>query len=168
MTRVVVIFLLLVSINCGVYYTFDKNKLGTSLPNYLQTVEIPLFSNQSLQPDVAEDITRELSDRVVNENILTNVARDGDATITGKVLSYSNSPHTYGSEGYRNVNVSEYVVAISVKVTFMDNKKNKPLYDGVVSAEGIYDFQSESEEAGRNKAIKDVVDQILQNSIQSW
>jgi hypothetical protein len=148
---------------CGIY-TFS----GSSLPGHLKTLDIPLFVNQSLQPDVAEAITAELTRRVSSQNLLKNVTRGGDATINGKVLSYTNQPYTFGSTGYRDVNVSQYVVTIKVDISFWDNKKNEAIYAGIVTGEGIYEFATKTEQDGRATAIANVIDQVLQNSVQGW
>jgi hypothetical protein len=148
---------------CGVY-TFS----GSTLPGYLKTVDIPLFGNQSLQPDVAEELTTELNTQILSSNLLRIVAADGDATIQGRVVGYTHNPYTYGAEGFRDVTVTQYAVSISVDVTFMDNRKNEPLYKGVVKGEGIYNLDSENEDTGRRRAIEEVIEQILQNSVQSW
>jgi hypothetical protein len=148
---------------CGVY-TFS----GSTLPSHLKTVTLPVFLNQSLQPDVAEDLTAKINQKVLTTNLLKIVSTDGDATLSGTVTRYTNHPYTYGSEGYRNVNVTQYAVSISVDVLFQDNRKNEPLYKGAVSGEGIYDLSTENEAAGRQRAIDLIVQQILQNSVQSW
>lgn len=153
----------IVFLKCGVY-TFS----GSTLPSYLKTVTIPLFINKSLQPEVAEYITSELSKKIEDDNILRPVSRDGDAIIEGKVLTYTNKPHIYDSKSFRDVDVSSYAVTISVEIEFMDNKKDKALYKGTVTEEGIYDFEKETEEDGRRRAIEKIINKILQKSIQSW
>ncbi|HEX7510805.1 MAG TPA: LPS assembly lipoprotein LptE, partial [Chitinivibrionales bacterium] len=85
-----------------------------------------------------------------------------------KVTAYANTPRSYGNAGVRQVTISEYEVAITVEVEFTDNKKNTPLFKGTVTGKGVYDFTKDNEEFGRKKAQSDVVDQILQNSLQSW
>jgi hypothetical protein len=159
----IVLSLLILFTGCGVY-TFK----GSTLPSYLKTVNIPLFVNQSLQPGVAEYITEELQKNIQDNNILETVPDDGDATINGKVLSYKNHPYTYGSESDRTVAVESYSVTISIEVEFLDNQKDKTLYKGIVTQDGVYDFNSETEEDGKKRAIKKITDQIIQNSVQSW
>jgi hypothetical protein len=148
---------------CGVY-TFS----GSTLPPHLKTMDIPLFANQSMMPGVAEEITDELSKQVVSMNLLRISSGRGDASIHGRVVDYTNAPRTYGTTAARQVTVSEYVVRITVEVEFVDNKSNSPLYKGRITGEGVYNFQSQAESDGRKIAEKDVVQQILQNSIQSW
>ncbi|HUI92405.1 MAG TPA: LptE family protein [Chitinivibrionales bacterium] len=148
---------------CGVY-TFS----GSTLPAHLKTMDIPLFANQSLIPGVAEDITNQLSAQVVSMNLLRISSGRGDATLRGKVVEYTNAPRTYGTTAVRQVTVSEYVVRITVEVEFVDNKSNSPLYKGRLTGEGVYNFQTQAEADGRKTAESDVVQQILQNSVQSW
>ena len=148
---------------CGVY-TFS----GSTLPGYLRTVEIPLFANRTLQPGVAEEITSELNTKVLGANLLRVVPRDGDASLSGEVRGYLNEEYQYDIKGERRVDVTEYVVRIAVYVEFFDRKKGKPLYSGMVEGEGVYAFGSEQETQGRQRAVEDVVRQILENSVQGW
>lgn len=161
--RYLLFFLCISFVGCGVY-TFS----GSTLPSHLKTVDIPLFTNQSLQPGVAEDITAKLNSKVQEDNLLKPVSQNSDATIIGKVLSYDNRPYTYGSKSVRNVDVSSYSVKISVEVEFLDNKKDKTIYKGVITEEGIYDFEGETEEVGKERAVEKIIDKIMQNSVQSW
>jgi hypothetical protein len=154
---------ILLCCGCG-WYTFT----GSTLPAHLKTVDVPLFANQSLMPGVAEEVTDALTKRIVSMNLLRITSGRGDASIRGTVVDYSNTPRTYGTSGARQVTVSEYVVHITVDVEFSDNKSNSPLYKGKITGEGIYDFSTQNEAIGRTNAEKDVVDQILQHSVQSW
>ena len=148
----------------GCIYSFT----GSTLPSHLKTVEIPLFSNQSLEPNVAEDITQELNRQVTNANLLKVVAHNGDASVSGIVTSYANSPYTFAASDQRQVSAQQYVVRITVDVVFNDNKKNEPIYKGTVTGEGIYDAQKENEQTGKTKAIQELVQRIMQNSVQGW
>jgi hypothetical protein len=148
---------------CGVY-TFS----GSTLPSHLKTVEIPLFINNSLQPGVAESVTDLLNQRVQSTNLMKPVAGNGDAVIRGKVLSYVNQPYTYGSETRRDVTVSSYTVRISVEIEFFDTVKDKAIYKGVITEEGVYDFPAQMEQEGKKKAIDKIIDRIMENSVQSW
>ena len=158
-----VLTLCCLTFGCSVY-TFS----GSTLPSHLKTVDIPLLENQSMEPDIADEITRELNRQILADNLLRVVASDGDATITGSITSYLHEPYTYGAAATRQVSVEQYIVKITVQVDFMDNVKNVPLFKGPITGEGIYDFQKETEVDGRTRAIKDIVQRMLQSSLQSW
>jgi len=149
---------------CSCIYTLS----GSSLPSHLKTVEITLFANQSLEPNVADEITQALNSEVVSSNLLKVVQRDGDAVISGTVTSYSNTPYTYGASDTRQVSVQQYVVRVTAQVEFMDKKKNEPLFKGSVTGEGIYNLQTQKEQDGKLAAIKELVQRIMQNSVQGW
>jgi hypothetical protein len=157
-----ILALLLLSL-CGCY-TFS----GSSLPSHLKTVEITLFSNQSLEPNVADEITLGLSNEVVSGNLLKVVQRDGDAVINGAVTSYSNTPYTYGASDTRQVSVQQYVVRVTAQVEFVDKKKDEAIYKGAVTGEGIYDLQTKQEQDGKQAAIKELVRRVMENSVQGW
>lgn len=159
----VLLFLTSCLCGCGIY-TFS----GSSLPGYLKTADVPLFVNESLRAGVAEEVTQEVNTRVGSSGLLRVVASGGDATISGRVLSYANQPYTYDTKAPRQADVSEYAVRIAAEVVFSDNKKGKPIYKGTIVGEGIYDFKTETEDIGRAKAVKDLSEQIVQNSVQGW
>lgn len=148
---------------CSIY-TFS----GSTLPSHLKTVDIPLFENQSMEPDIAEEITQALNKQILEGNLLRIVQNSGDATVTGTITSYLHEPYTFGASATRQVAVDQYIVKITAQVDFNDNVKNAPLFEGPITGEGIYDFQKETEDTGRDKAIKDIVQRILQKSLQSW
>ncbi|MBN2037054.1 MAG: LptE family protein [Chitinispirillaceae bacterium] len=165
MTRYLAFFSLLVVLGwCGCLYTFS----GSTLPSHLKTVEVPLFADQSLEPTIADEITRELSREIVTGNLLKVVERDGNAVINGTVTAYANEPYTFGASATRQVAVEQYVVRITVEVEFMDNKKGEPIYKGQVTGEGIYDLANQTEQDGKQAAIKELVQRIMANSVQGW
>jgi hypothetical protein len=59
-------------------------------------------------------------------------------------------------------------VTINVAVEFYDNVKKEALFKGPVSAQGIYDLSNENEQAGIQRAIDKLIEQILQNSLRNW
>ncbi|NLP01011.1 MAG: hypothetical protein GX089_00810 [Fibrobacter sp.] len=148
---------------CGIY-SF-KN---TSLPSHIKTVDIPLMENHSLEPNIADEITSELNKEVIRRNLFKISSEKGDATITGKITGYENSPYTYGVSGTRNADVDQYAVKITAEIEFFDNKENVPIFKGTINGEGIYNFKTETELAGRSLAIKNVIQRLLESSMQSW
>jgi len=148
---------------CGIY-TFN----GSSLPSGMKTVDIPLFLNKSMEPNVADDVTQELNTQLQSTNLLRIVSRGGDASISGTVTSYENTPYMYNTVKERDVDVDQYKVTITADVEFTDNKKNSEMYKGSLTGEGIYNFKTEKEVYGRKKAQKDLVKRILEKSVQSW
>jgi hypothetical protein len=145
---------------CSVY-SFS----GSTLPGHIKTVEIPVFANSSLEPGIDDEITAELSKEILKSQ-LRPANQNADATISGTVTRYANSPHTFGGGGDL-VNVELYIIRISADVEFFDNRRGQSIFKGN-SGEGTYDFQTENEQHGRSKAVKNLVEKIIQNSVQMW
>jgi hypothetical protein len=151
----------IICLNCGIY-----SMSGSTLPLHIKTVELPVFGNSTLEPGIDDEVTAELA-REIMKSQLRPANRDADATIGGTVTRYSHRPHTFGAGG-ADVSVELYIVQISADVKFYDNKKDQIIYEGTVSGEGTYDFGSEEERIGREKAVKNLVEKIIQNSVQMW
>lgn len=162
-TYSLLLIVFLISYGCGVY-TFN----GSSLPSHLKTVNIPLFLNKSMEPNVADEISQEINRQVLSSNQLRIISKEGDATISGEVTRYENVPYTFSATEVKQVDVDQYRVTISADVEFYDNKKNNSLYKGAVTGEGIYNFKTETESVGKQRAEKDLVKRILEKSVQSW
>jgi hypothetical protein len=146
----------------GCVYTFS----GSTLPANIKTVEVPLFENTALVQGIAERITEVLAQKVAREK-LTLVARNGDAIIRGTVVSYKNTATDY--TGTRdNLTIKSYSVEIIADIIFFDNKNDREIYRGRVVSIGYYDFASESEDDARERAVEEITDKILLNSIKSW
>jgi hypothetical protein len=148
----------------GCIYTLS----GSSLPPGIKTVEVPLFANQSLEPNVADEITRQISNEIVTGNLLKMVQQNGNAVINGTVTSYTNEPYTFGASATRRVDVQQYVVRITADIDFLDVKKNESIYKGQVTGEGIYDLSKQTEQDGKQAAIKELVQRVMSNSVQGW
>jgi len=153
--------ILVAFVSCSIY-SFS----GSTLPGHIKTVEIPVFGNTTLEPGIDNDVTTELSNEIMRSQLRPG-GENSDASISGKVTKYVNRPHTFGAGGVE-VNVEQYIVQISAEVEFYDNVSARSIYKGIVSGEGIYDFQNEGEQVGRGKAVKDLVEKIIQNSVQMW
>ncbi len=161
---VVTIFTLnILLVGCG-FYSFS----GSTLPGHLNSVDLPLFANATLEPGLAEGLTEELNREILRTNLLRIVRENGDATISGTVTGYNNTPHTFGTREEREVDIEQYRVLISANVSFFDNRRAQALFEGVVTGEGIYDFKTQTEEHGKQIAIKELVEKIMQSSVQSW
>lgn len=156
--------IVLLALICDCIYTLS----GSSLPSHLKTVEVPLFANQSLEPNIAEEITAKLSQEIVSGNLLKVVESNGSAVLSGTVTEYKNEPYTFGASATRQVDVQQYVVRITTDVEFLDVKKDEPIYKGQVTGEGIYDLSKQTEQDGKNAAIKQIVERVMANSVQGW
>lgn len=158
------LFLLLIPIlflSCG-FYSFS----GSSIPSHMKTIEVPLFENSALVQGVAEEITDAITVAMAREK-LKIVPRDGDAIISGTVATYHHSASDYSGDR-DDLTVKTYSVKITCKVVFKDQVDEKDLYNGTLVGIGNYNFDTENEEIGRKRAVTDIAEKIMINSLQGW
>jgi hypothetical protein len=153
---------------CG--YSFS----GSSIPSYLHTIAIPSFSNDSLDPTIADQVTRGVSDRFLEDNRL-KVAREGtaDCLLEGRVTSYERKVYGYTPDQ----NPATYIVVIRVAIVLKDRVKNRDIWStdrleatstypasGAATATGL----PGNEDEARIAAIQTLAQDILARSLERW
>jgi hypothetical protein len=147
---------------CGIY-SF-KN---TSLPSHIKTVDIPLMENPSLEPNMLMrlqvNLIRKLLEgtfsRSPRKRVMLQLPKDNRLRKLSLYLWCFRN---------RNADVDQYAVKITAEIEFFDNKENVPIFKGTINGEGIYNFKTETELAGRTLAVKNIIQRLLESSMQSW
>lgn len=157
----------LLTAGCG--YSFS----GSSLPGHLKTIAIPVFENQSLDPTIAEEVTRGLLEQFLEDNRL-KVVREAraDCVLEGKVTGYQRRVYSYTSAQ----EPQEYIVVIELAVALKDRVKSQDIWrqdDLRVTATyaavaGAQVGQSDSETDARALAIRQLGQEILGKSLEQW
>jgi hypothetical protein len=152
---------------CG--YSFS----GSSLPSHLRTIAVPIFRNESLDPRIADEVTRGISDRFLEDNRL-KVAREGtaDCLLEGRVLYYERKVYAYTGDQ----NPETYIVVVRVAVVLKDRVKNRDLWSSDrLEATATYSASGDptgglpaSEAEARQQAIKNLAQDILAHSLEQW
>ena len=99
---------------------------GSSLPDYIRVIGVPLFKNSTAIFDV---------DRIITERVRTELIGRGsyrvvpdpagvDALVDATITSVSLSPATFGEKGQ----ASRYNITITARVTFRDLRANKEIW----------------------------------------
>ena len=96
---------------------------------------------------------------------------NADAVVRGKVTRYEEVPASYRptQPGQTNVPVIQRQVRITYDAEIYDLKEDKPLWRGQSQAViGNYQPDSETEGDGRTRAIKDLVDKVIEGAQSQW
>jgi hypothetical protein len=154
-------------IGCGVY-SFS----GSSLPSHIRTVAVPIFDNETLEFELANQVTDAITDRFIKDGRLkvTGETR-ADAVIEGRITSYENKVHNYTAG---DVPV-DYIVVLRVAVLFRDAVKNREIWKDeklVVSAVYLASGGSgdglNDEESARTQAISELSEDVLARTMEQW
>lgn len=99
---------------------------GSFLPEYIRTIGIPLFVNNSPVIEADRILTEKVRTEFVSRGKFTAVDRrtDVDAVLIGEITSVSIQPAAVN----QNQQATRYAVIITAKLEFSDLKQNKVLW----------------------------------------
>ncbi len=161
-TLIGALFLLLVG--CG-YYSFKGN-----LPPHLHDIEVKLFENQTIEPDIDMDLEEQLSRRFEEERILPLAAGEqADSYLAGKILKAQDLPYTYDE----NEKVKSYRLVVDVEVSWFDKVQQKVLFDKRFHEFDVYYSDLENSRLApenrveRTQAYQNVLQKIVDDIIEA-
>lgn len=145
---------------------------GGGLPSHVKTVAVIPFENATSQPLLDTDIQRALQ-TAFPRNLGVRLADEAsaDAVVRGKVTVYEEMPASYRPQqpGQTSVPVVQRQVRLSYDAEIYDMKEDKPLWRGQSqSVLGNYQPDSETEADGRERAIKDLVNKVIEGAQSQW
>lgn len=156
---------ILLSSGCGAY------RLGTTLPENLQTVYVPTFKNLTYQPGIEVDITNAVITRFRQDGNLRPVSEDqADTVLLGEITGWER--RVMGYTGEDDSEVDEYRLYVIAVITFSDIKTGKQLV-ARQKIRGYTDFFVEGdlpdeEKAAQPSAYKDLARRIVDHVISIW
>ncbi|HEX5962263.1 MAG TPA: DUF4136 domain-containing protein [Gemmatimonadales bacterium] len=142
---------------------------GGGLPPSIKTVAVLPFDNQTPEPTLTQEISRAVREAVEQRLGLRQSAQPrADAVVRGSITRYEpDLPVAYQAEENREVTVTRRQVQITLTVEIVDQKQGKPLWQrsGLV-VKG--DYESGQEAEGRQKALDDLVVNIVEGAQSQW
>ena len=98
----------------------------STLPSHITSVAIPLFANQTLEPELEKDITSAVRQEFIKDGRLKVVdVGSAAALLEGRLIGYTLEPVAFDVSD----RVTQYRVVISVHITFKDMVKEKVILD---------------------------------------
>lgn len=157
--------LLLALGGCGVY-TFTG---GGGLPGHIDTIAILPFENQTTQFTLTQELTQALLDEVPGRLGLNPAnEREADAILRGTILRYNDRAVNYQPDPDGPV-IFQRRVDVSVSVEIYDVVEDQALWSArSLSAQGEYLPDSQTEQQGRQVAIDNLVQSILDGAQSQW
>ena len=142
---------------------------GGGLPPGIKTVAVLPFDNQTPEPTLTQEISQAVRDAVERQLGLRQSAESqADAVVRGSITGYEpDLPVAYTGGDSSRVTVTRRQVQITVSVEIMDHKQGKPLWQrsGLV-VRG--DYESGQEAQGRQKALDDLIVNIVEGARSQW
>ncbi len=90
---------------------------GSSLPENIKSIAIPVFENDVQQPNLDIAVTRAVTETFIRDGRLAVVDGGADSLLLGTIKSYALEPVAFDTLN----RVTQYRVKLMVKVKFTDN-----------------------------------------------
>ena len=141
--------------------------LSPKLATHIKSVAVPTFQNETLEYGLEQEITQAVIDQFTEDNNLRVVSEDrADSVVYGVVKAYKRRVAGFSAEEIAN----EYEIAIILDVVVRDRVKSKELWKEAALARTTNYFvdQVESEQEGREEAVKQIAEDIVARTVQGW
>lgn len=122
MKRAILLLALLASTSCG----YALAGRGSSLPDYIRVIGVPLFKNATPVFDIDRIITERVRQELIGRGKyrVETAATGVDAVVEATIQSVSFAPATFD----QNRQASRYYITISASVSFRDLKTGKEIW----------------------------------------
>ena len=144
---------------------------GGGLPAGIKTVAVLPFDNQTPEPTLTQEIAVAVREAVEGRLGLRQASeRQADAVVRGTISRYEPDlpvAYTGDDEGAGEVTVTRRLVQIVVSVEILDQDGGKPLWQrSGLLLKGDYDPGQEAQ--GREKALNELVTNIVEGAQSQW
>lgn len=149
-----------------------RSTVSSGMPRHINTVEVHIFQNKTMYKSIEAWITRDIIDRINGDPRVRVSSRNGDALITGEILSVERST-------LRETTTNEpgtVLITITAEFSFYDNIERRYIMEDVVvrstetgMSPGIYESsRGGRSEEGERGAAKQLAAEIVRRTVGMW
>ena len=146
---------------CGYHLTGT----GSTLPEHLKTLSIPVFTNSSSQPEIHRELTSAIINAFITDGRV-KVVRKGqsDMVMKGNLIHYELKTLSFSANAF----AGDYIVVLGVDVEVTDTVKNEPYLKQNLKTEWNYTATSDivDTESARLVALEEAY-RVLGNRLVS-
>ncbi|MBV9772793.1 MAG: hypothetical protein JO040_02525 [Gemmatimonadetes bacterium] len=153
----------------GCLYSFT----GGGLPRTIRTIAVVPFENASTEPVLSTDVQLRLQDQIPRKlGVRLADQRVSDAVLRGRITGFDESAPAFRANPTSTtdqVDVLQAEVHITFEAEIYDVRQDKLLWKGSgIAAIGHYQPTSEQASAGRQRAIDQMVQKIIEGAQSQW
>lgn len=145
-------------------------RLGTTLPDYLKTISIETFVNQSVEPNIESRITSAVRREFQRDGQLDiAAANEGDILLTGTLLAYDIEPLLYDKN--KPNTTRRYQAKISCSILAVERESGKQLANRVVSGSVSFPAAGDAVTARRNSldaVARSLAQEVVDAVVSAW
>jgi hypothetical protein len=105
---------------CGYY------SVSGSLPGHIKTAAVPLFENETTEPQLVEDVTDAVIDAIIANGAMKIESEfRADAVVNGIIIDVIEEPDQFS----KDEQAQKFIIRVYAHVAFFDRIKNRPLWE---------------------------------------
>lgn len=145
---------------------------GGGLPPEIRTIAIVPFENATAEPVLSTDVQLRLQDEIPRKlGVRLADQRVAHAVLRGRITGFAETAPSFRATPGANdrVDVVQRQVQITFEAEIVDVRGDKSIWKGSgVSAVGNYQPNSEQAQTGRERAIAEMVQKIIEGAQSQW
>lgn len=164
---ILLLLFMLIALSGCFRYSFT----GTSIPDEVESIYIPFFSDQSSSGvgDLSDRLNQALVDRFINQTRLrlANSRANADAVLEGSISSYRNEAFSVTGEEQTSLNE----VTIGVRATFQYTDQEQAEWTSSFNGSETYDTNEnpiEGETIAAQDALSQIADNMFNDAVSDW
>ena len=159
------LFLSLLASSC---YGFRS---GGGFPSDIRTMYIQPFDNGTPQFELTQEIFSKLNERLPRALGVRQAGEENaDAWVRGKIVRYEDVAQNYrAGDTNTNVEVLQHQVQVTIEVQLINRRNNTILWESqTLTGRGDYRPANQTDKQGREQAITNLVQQIIDGAQSQW
>ena len=164
-------FFYFVSLSLCVFVTFSSGcshySVSGSLPGYIKTAAVPLFQNDTVEPNIVEDVTDTVTNAIIRNGSMKVVNESrADAVVMGRIVEVINEADTYS----KSEQARQFKIHIYADVQFYDRRKNRALWEEKrLEGWARYDASNpSSRQDAVHQALQMLASLIIDKTVAGW
>jgi hypothetical protein len=149
-------------------YTFQG---GGGFPSEIRTVYIRPFDNTTPYVDLDQMLFSKLNERLPRALGVRPAGEEvADAWVRGKITRYEDAAQNYRPGDSRgNVQVLQHQVQITIEIQLINRRNNTILWESqTLTGRGEYQPASQTDQIGREQALNNLLQQIIDGAQSQW
>ena len=157
MKKIILILTLFLLSSCG--YKFN----GASIPADMKTISVAYIENnaQLVNPQLSQELTESLKERIRTQSRLNIVQTDGDASFEGRITGYDIKPISIQDNAKPIAGANRLTITMNVKYTSTKDKKQS--FEQPFTAFTDFSLAGKTLQSQEKELVKKVTIQLTEN-----
>lgn len=152
--------------SCSISYKLNQSSIDYSKVKTIQLKDFPIRSSYVWGP-MGPLFNNSLRERFSSRTKLIQVRKNGDLKIEGEITNYSQRNKAASADGYS----AQAELSMTINVRFTNNTNHQEDFEKQFTSTATYETTvslSAVQEQLVKEMIKDLIDQIFNNTVANW